>query len=66
MTYDGMEVGNGQHAGLALESLIRGTGDQAERERLRKALLDYCRQDTLALVKILDKLRLEAGRSPVA
>lgn len=66
LTYEGMDVANGQHAGLAWESLIRGTGDEAERERLRKALLDYCRQDTLALVKILDKLRLEAGRSQVA
>ena len=39
------------------------TGDEAERERLRKALLEYCRQDTLALVKILE--RLEASRPPV-
>ena len=62
MTYDGMEVGNGQDAGLAWESLTR-TGDEAERERLRKALLEYCRQDTRALVKILE--RLEASRSPV-
>jgi len=29
-----MEVANGQDAGLASVSLIRGTEDQAERERL--------------------------------
>jgi predicted RecB family nuclease len=46
LTYEGMEVGNGQDAGLAWKSLIRGTWDQAEHERLREALLDYCRQDT--------------------
>ena len=57
MTYEGMEVANGQAAGLAWESLIRGGLDQAERERIRKALLDYCGQDTLAMVRLLDVLR---------
>jgi predicted RecB family nuclease len=57
MSYDGMAVANGQDAGLAWESLVRGGLDQSERERTRKALLDYCRQDTLALVRLLDKLR---------
>ena len=28
-----------------------------ERDRIRKALLDYCGQDTLALVRLLEKLR---------
>ena len=58
MTYEGMEVANGQDAGLAWESLIRATGDQAERDRIKNALLDYCGQDTLALVKLLEELRL--------
>ena len=58
MTYEGMEVADGTDAGLAWESLLRGGLDQVERERLRKALLDYCRQDTLALVKVLEKLKL--------
>ncbi|MBZ5598444.1 MAG: DUF2779 domain-containing protein [Acidobacteriia bacterium] len=60
LTYKGMEVANGRDAGFAWEALIRGIGDQAERERLRKALLDYCGQDSLALVKVLEKLKLEA------
>jgi hypothetical protein len=50
----------GQDAGLAWESLIRGGMDQVERDKMKKALLDYCRQDTLALVRVLDKLKLEA------
>jgi len=58
MTYEGMIVANGQDAGLAWESLIRGGLAQRERDRIRKALLDYCGQDTLALVRLLDKLRL--------
>jgi hypothetical protein len=57
MSYEGMAVANGQHAGLAWESLVRGTVDEEERERTRKALLEYCAQDTLALVKLVEKLR---------
>jgi len=58
MSYEGMEVSNGQDAGLAWESLVRGGLDHNERDRIKKALLDYCRQDTLALVKTLEQLRL--------
>jgi predicted RecB family nuclease len=57
MTYEGMAVANGQDAGLAWESLLRGNLDGAEHDTTRKALLDYCRQDTLALVRLLEKLR---------
>ncbi len=61
LSYEGMEVANGQDAGLAWESLVRGTVDGAVRERTRKALLDYCRQDTLALVKLLETIRLASN-----
>jgi hypothetical protein len=57
MTYDGMQVANGQDAGLAWESLMRGNLDSGERERIRTALLDYCGLDTLALMKALEKVR---------
>jgi predicted RecB family nuclease len=57
MTYAGMAVADGTDAGLAWESLIRGGLDQTERDRIRRALLDYCGQDTLALVRLLEKLR---------
>lgn len=53
MTYDGMEVANGQDAGLAWESLVRGGLDCAERKRIEKALRAYCGQDTLAMVRLL-------------
>ena len=58
MTYEGMEVADGTDAGLAWESLVRGGLDQVEREKTRKALLDYCGQDTMAMVKVIEKLRL--------
>jgi hypothetical protein len=57
MTYDGMEVSNEQSAGLAWESLVRGSLDNSERDRLMRALLAYCSQDALALVRLLEKLR---------
>jgi len=57
MTYKGMEVADGTDAGLAWESLIRGDLDQDERNRIRKALLDYCGQDTLAMVKLVENFR---------
>lgn len=60
MTYDGMQVANGQDAGLAWKSLTRGGLDQAERDRIRKALLDYCGQDTLAMVRLLETLKSQA------
>lgn len=59
MTYSGMEVADGQAAGLAWESLVRGSLDASERDKIRKALLDYCGQDTLAMVVLLEKLRSE-------
>jgi len=57
MTYEGMEVPNGQAAGVAWEAMIGGSIGEAERQAKRKALLDYCGQDTLALVRLLEELR---------
>jgi hypothetical protein len=57
MTYDGMGVADGQSAGLAWESLVRGGLGRGECDRIRKALLDYCGQDTLAMVRLLERLR---------
>jgi hypothetical protein len=57
MTYEGMEVPNGQAAGLAWERMIAGNIAELERKAKRKALLDYCGKDTLALVRLLETLR---------
>jgi predicted RecB family nuclease len=58
MTYSGLEVANGRDAGLAWESVVRGALEHTERERIRKALLSYCRQDTIALVRLVEKVQL--------
>lgn len=57
MTYEGMEVPNGQAAGLAWQAIISGNCREAERKSKGQALLDYCGQDTLALVKLVETLR---------
>jgi len=57
MTYEGMEIADGQDARLAWEALMRGTVDVAARVRIRQALLNYCGKDTLALVRLLDKVK---------
>ncbi len=59
MTYEGMEVGNGTEAGVAWERLVRGGLDQAERNKIKKALLEYCGQDTLALVRLSNRFLRE-------
>ena len=56
MTYEGMEVADGQAAGLAWESLIGGDCSEAERQQKRKALLDYCGQDTMGMVEKLSSI----------
>jgi len=57
MGYDGMAVADGQAAGLFWESVIGSECDEIERPEKRKALLDYCRQDTLGMVRIVERLR---------
>jgi predicted RecB family nuclease len=60
MTYEGMEVPNGQAAGLAWQAIIGSDCSEADRQSKRRALLDYCGQDTLALVKLLEALQTAA------
>jgi predicted RecB family nuclease len=56
MSYEQMEVADGQAAGLAWESLVHGGLDKHERDKIRKALLDYCSQDTLGMVRLVKNL----------
>lgn len=57
MTYEGMEVADGQAAGLLWASLIRDSLSETERQQKRQALLDYCAQDTLGMVRLIEKLQ---------
>ena len=64
MTYEGMEVPNGQAAGLAWQAIIGSDCSEVERQSKRKALLDYCGQDTLAMVRLLEALQTAAPPKP--
>lgn len=61
LTYEGMEVGNGEEAGLAWERMLRRDTPTYESARLKQALLAYCRQDTWALVALLRFIRDKAN-----
>lgn len=52
MGYDGFEVGDGDAAIAAFAKLASGTCGTNEAQSLRKALLEYCCQDTLAMVRL--------------
>ena len=57
MTYHGMAVSEGSEAGLAWEKMVRTEAGSDERRNLRDDLLAYCKQDTLAMVRLLEVLR---------
>jgi len=57
MTYEGMGVSDGAEAGLAWEKMLRAEAGGEERKKLRSDLLAYCKQDTLAMVRLLEVLR---------
>jgi hypothetical protein len=56
MTYQGMEIGDG---GMAMAGYFRmcEVQEQDEIEKIRKALLEYCRTDTLGMVRLYEKLK---------
>ena len=56
MTYKGLEISDGAMASEAYFTMEDIT-DPAELSKLRAALLEYCKQDTLGLVRLLEKLR---------
>jgi len=56
MTYEGLPVANGGDAQLAYFNILSGKLAAGEEDQLRKDLLVYCGQDTLAMVKILERL----------
>jgi hypothetical protein len=56
MTYEGMEVAEGDEASLAWEKMLYAETGSEERKRLRGALLAYCKQDTLAMARLIKTL----------
>ena len=52
-----MAIADGLQAGVAYEKLTGNELGPREKARLRKALLAYCEQDSLAMVRLLEHLK---------
>lgn len=64
LSYQGLVVADGQAAMQAYQQMTM-LGEGEKLERLRTALLEYCRLDTLAMVKIVEALaRIAATPEP--
>jgi hypothetical protein len=62
MRYDDMAISDGQAAAREWMQMIDG-GDWVRRQQTVQALLEYCRQDSLAMLKLREALLGEAGES---
>ena len=56
MKYDDMEIQEGQMASLEYLRMIDPATSEKEKEKIKKDLLTYCAQDTLAMVRIREEL----------
>ncbi|MDF1500572.1 MAG: DUF2779 domain-containing protein [Anaerolineales bacterium] len=63
LKYGEMQVSDGDQA-MAVFVSLAGENDLAKTEELRQALWEYCKLDTLAMVRILDGLRGIASPDP--
>jgi hypothetical protein len=55
LSYDDLEINDGGLAQAGWVMMIEG--EEEEKEDIRKALLDYCRMDTYAMLEIYRRLR---------
>lgn len=57
MSYEGMEIGDGGAAMEAYHEMCAIANDPKALSKKRKDLLEYCCQDTLAMVKLLEVIQ---------
>jgi CRISPR/Cas system-associated exonuclease Cas4 (RecB family) len=57
MTYEGLGVNDGGGAQVAYLKLCDRATSIEQREKCRKDLLEYCKQDTLAMVRLFDQIK---------
>jgi hypothetical protein len=62
LSYDGLEIADGEAAQSALEALLFASESfaPAERERVREALTRYCALDTLGVARLIEELQRRA------
>lgn len=56
MSYDILAISNGTQASSKYAEMIDNDTPQADKDRIMVGLIEYCKQDTLAMVKLRDKL----------
>jgi hypothetical protein len=56
LSYDNLTIGNGGDASAAFYNLRLET-EEEKIKIIRQALLDYCELDTLAMVRILERMK---------
>jgi hypothetical protein len=62
MSYEGLEVGDGGEAIEAYQKMCAVADKPEELAKIRRALLEYCCQDTLAMVRLLEIIREKSGK----
>ena len=56
MSYDEIEISDGDTASATFTFMIQGKYENGEIEKKRNDLLEYCKQDTLAMIKLHERL----------
>jgi hypothetical protein len=56
MTYEGMGISDGDQAGVVWDAMIHCRLSEGEKKKAKQDLLAYCRQDTLAMARLLEVL----------
>ncbi len=60
-TYDGMTISDGGAAQRGFLALIGGSQSEAEREQLTKAMLAYCKKDTVEMLDLVEWLHAQVS-----
>jgi predicted RecB family nuclease len=56
MSYEGLEISNGDEAMATFACLAQGKYGNDDKNTIKNHLLEYCKQDTLAMVKLHERL----------
>lgn len=57
LSYEGMNIADGSDAMVVFAYLVKGRYKEGQVEQIRKDLLEYCKLDTLAMVRLEERLR---------
>ena len=61
MSYANMEIGNGSEAVAQFAYMAQGKYDSEHKKQIRRHLLEYCKLDTMAMVKVYERLKVFSG-----